>query len=122
MKGSFSTKDIALKVKRDGFASWKIHFMELVDEFRRTSNINLVEMEPGEDLNSKLKALLASIVNMLCFELKLAIPKWAEKRYFLDTPWFVSECESLKASAILESPLPFRANNIFVFKNFLTRV
>jgi hypothetical protein len=30
--------------------------------------------------------------------------------------------ESLKATALVESPLPYRRNNIFVLGNFLTRI
>jgi hypothetical protein len=37
-------------------------------------------------------------------------------------PWFVSGMESLKAIAIVESPLPFRIRKIFVLENFLSRV
>jgi hypothetical protein len=39
----------------------------------------------------------------------------------LSEPWFVSGMENLKASALLESPLPFRRNNVFVLGNFLSR-
>jgi hypothetical protein len=37
-------------------------------------------------------------------------------------PWFVSGMESLKAIALVESPLPFRLRKIFVLENFLSRV
>ena len=30
--------------------------------------------------------------------------------------------ENLKASALVESPVPFRSRNVFVFANFLDRV
>ena len=40
----------------------------------------------------------------------------------LDRPWFVSGYESVKASALIESPVPFRSRNVFVLANFLERV
>lgn len=39
----------------------------------------------------------------------------------LPEPWFVAGVENLKATALVESPLPFRRNNIFVLGNFLSR-
>ena len=118
----FSTVAVSYKVIRDGEGSWKIHFMELVDEFRRTLDPQLLLLPPVHDLPIKEKALLASIVLSLCEESHISVPLWCHKDYFLDRPWFVSGIHSLKASAILESPLAFRRNNIFVLKNFLGRV
>jgi hypothetical protein len=40
---------------------------------------------------------------------------------FLPDPWFVAGIENLKASALVESPVQFRRNNIFVLGNFLSR-
>ena len=53
--------------------------------------------------------------------MKISPPKWAQSMTALNKPWFVSGMESLKASALLESPLGFRAKNIFVHENFLER-
>jgi hypothetical protein len=39
----------------------------------------------------------------------------------LPRPWFVAGVENLKATALVESPLPFRRNNVFVLGNFLSR-
>jgi len=48
-------------------------------------------------------------------------PDWAQKDHCLPEPWFVAEMESLKASALVESPAYYKKNNIFVLENFLKR-
>jgi len=116
-----STIAVSLAVIADGFESWKIHFMNLVDEFRRHSDIRLLLLPPSAKLDPRLKALLASIVQSLCEEVGLDAPAWSRSLRFLARPWFVSGIESLKASTLVESPLPFRRNNIFVQDNFLAR-
>ncbi|OGQ13879.1 MAG: hypothetical protein A3B70_00755 [Deltaproteobacteria bacterium RIFCSPHIGHO2_02_FULL_40_11] len=116
-----STLGIGYQVIKDGFSSWKIHFFNFVDHFRKTLDPRLILLPPPHILDPKLKALLASMVQTLCQEVQMNAPTWAKKRFMLKTPWFVSESEALKASAILESPIYFRKNNIFVLKNFLER-
>lgn len=117
-----STVAVALKIERDGFESWKMHLMEFVDELRRAVDPRLIILPPHRGFDRKLTALMASLVLFLCDELGLEPPSWATKRYFLDSPWFVAGVESLKASAIQESPLAFRRNNIFVLANFAKRI
>jgi hypothetical protein len=116
-----STVAASLNVIRDGAGSWKVHYMNLVDEFRRTLDPRLLLLPPVRDLALELRALLASIVVSLCDEAGMNVPGWARKRHQLPAPWFVAEVESLKAMALVESPLPFRRNNIFVLDNFLQR-
>lgn len=117
----YSTVATALKIERDGFDSWKVHLFDFVDEVRRTADARLVILPPPSSGDKRITALLASTVRALCEELLIATPRWATLRYFIPTPWFVSGVQALKASALLESPLPFRANNIFVQSNFLSR-
>ena len=117
----FSTVATCYKVNRDGFNSSKIHFMDLVDTYRQTLDPHQLLLAPPKGFNKQLTALLASIVSELCGVSGIDSPRWATKRFYLDIPWFISEVESLKASAILESPITFRKNNIFVQENFLAR-
>jgi transcriptional regulator with XRE-family HTH domain len=112
---------VSLAVTRDGFDSWKIHFMNFVDEFRRSRDVRLILLPPVSTLDVKLLALLASITAQLCHDAEISTPSWARREYFLDRPWFVAGMESLKASALLESAPEFRKNNIFVQENFLWR-
>lgn len=117
----YSTVAVSYRVLRDGENSWKIHYMDFVDEFRRDHDPRLVILPPAAELPLRLKAMLAAIVVMLCHEAEFAAPEWAAQRYDLPIPWFVSETESLKATALLESPLAFRRNGIFVMSNFMER-
>ena len=117
-----STMAVSYKVIDQGFETWKIHFMDLVDEFRRNLDPQLLLLAPPRDLDVRLKALLASIVLILCEENSIDAPPWANRIYYLKEPWFVSGMQSLKAMAIVESPLAFRRNNIFVHDNFLARL
>lgn len=117
----YSTVAIALKIARDGLDSWKTHLFDFVDEFRRTVDARLIILPPPGGTEDKIAALIASTVRALCEEVSIDTPSWALRRRFLPKPWFVAEINSLKASAILESPIQFRANNIFVHDNFLAR-
>ncbi len=122
MNADFSTIAVSLKVIRDGPLSWKIHFMDFIDEFRRSLDPRLFLLSPSIELSLRLRGLLASMVITLCDEAGMMTPAWAVKRFDLPAPWFVSEMESLKAMALLESPLAFRRNSIFVHSNFMERV
>lgn len=119
--GDLSTVGVSYRVIRDGFDSWKVHFMDLVDAFRQTLDPRLLLLPPSRDLNQRLIAMLASIVTELCYEAQIDVPDWAARDHFLNEPWFPSSMESLKASALLESPWAFRRNNIFVQENILRR-
>jgi transcriptional regulator with XRE-family HTH domain len=118
----YSTLATAFKIERDGCDSWKTHLFDFVDEFRRTADGRLVILPPPSRCDKRTTALLASTVRTLCEELAISTPRWATRRHFISHPWFVSGMNSLKASALVESPLHFRANNIFVHSNFLSRV
>ena len=85
-----STQAVAYRVLNQGFESWKIHFMNFVDEFRRTLDPQLLLLAPPKELDMRLKALLASTVLSLCTESGIDAPSWARKMYYLDEPWFVS--------------------------------
>ena len=122
MAKSNSTVATGLNIERDGFSSWKLHLMNMVDEFRRHHDPPLFTVPPPSNIDRRIKALLASSVLYLCEESNICAPEWAKENYFLPTPWFVSGVESLKATSILESPWCFRKNNIFVLGNFLDRV
>ncbi len=117
----YSTVATSIYVQADGFESWKVHFFNLVDEFRRTLDPQLILLAPLRKLDIRLQALLAAIVTDLTEQVGMETPRWASKRIFLTQPWFPSNSESLKATAMLESPLAYRNNNIFVQSNFLKR-
>ncbi len=116
-----STVATGFRIARDGQNSWKIHLMDMVDEFRTSGDARLLLLPPVDLKDQKLNALIAATTIELCYERKLNPPDWTVKLRPLAEPWFVSGIESLKASALLESPYAFRSKNIFVLDNFLTR-
>jgi hypothetical protein len=117
----YCTVATAMKIAADGFDSWKIHLMNLVDEFRRTHDPKLLLLAPPTSTDRRIAALMASTVLELSNEAECEAPSWAQTRIDLERPWFVAGMESLKASALVESPTAFRQNNIYVGSNFLKR-
>ncbi len=116
-----SSVAISFRILIDGFDSWKIHLMDMVDEFRRTLDPRLFILPPEHSCPSKLKALIAATVLELCYEAQINFPECPKLTKALDRPWFLSGMESLKASALIETPYTFRSKNIFVHENFLKR-
>ena len=100
---------------------WSIFFFNFVDAFRRQRSWALIQEAPPADLPARWRALLASTVETLCGEVGMQAPDWCRGVGLLGEPWFVSEVDNLKATALLESPIHFRKRNIFVFNNFLER-
>ncbi len=111
----------SLRILFDGFESWKVHLFDFVDRFRADAATALVRTPPAAGLDPALAALLASTVDALCDERGLPPPGWTGAVGPLARPWFVSDVESLKASALVESPARFRWRNVFVLSNFLSR-
>ncbi|MDZ7292621.1 MAG: hypothetical protein ONB44_21580 [candidate division KSB1 bacterium] len=101
--------------------NWAIHLMDFVDDFRHYKDLSAIA-EPFLLTNERWDALLASTVEYLCDEIGMESPEWVQKVPACKAPWFVAGIESLKAIAIVESPLHFRLRKIFVLENFLSRV
>lgn len=102
---------------------WKYSFFDFIDEFNRSDALirrAIIKNEPKFELSQE-SALLKSIVMELCHCHDIEVPEWAEKRHWLNQPWFISGFKSLYATALIESPYSFRQNNIFVLENFLSR-
>ena len=116
-----SVRDVSLRIVLDGFESWKTHLFDFVDAFRSGRDRALVEDPPVAELDVRLRALCASVAEALCRELNMNGPSWCAGVPPLESPWFVSGIENLKAMALVESPAWFRARRIFVLGNFLSR-
>ncbi|MFA6093684.1 MAG: helix-turn-helix transcriptional regulator [Elusimicrobiota bacterium] len=102
-------------------SNWKQPFFDFVDAFRRTPGPGLVAQPPEPGLSDRMQALLACAAEELCAEQGIAPPLWCAGVRPLAQPWFLAGMESLKASALMESPARFRRRNIFVLANFLER-
>ncbi|HEX8396933.1 MAG TPA: hypothetical protein VF644_05875 [Pyrinomonadaceae bacterium] len=100
---------------------WKIHLFDFVDDFRANRNARAVA-ESFEMSDERIDALLAATAESLCRELNLETPEWLRNVPACRQPYFVSGVENLKATAIVESPLPFRIRKVFVLENFLERI
>lgn len=105
----------------EGPDSWVGPLFDFVDAFRRGPAFHMVEAAPAPDTDARLAALAAAVVETLCAEQGVPVPWWCAGAASLPRPWFVSEMASLMASALVESPVPFRRRNIFVLGNFLDR-
>lgn len=112
--------ELSQRLLEDG-EDWRQWLMEFVDEFRKKPSTETVLQPPDARLSPRLTALLASTVEYMCSEGRIAPPAWCLAAPSLETPWFVSELESLKASALVESPAQFRRRSIFTLGNFLER-
>ena len=112
----------SLRILEDGERSWRRHLMDCVDAVRRSGSVAALETPPAVELPARLRALTAAIAETLAAECGTGAPRWTTGVGPLDRPWFVSGYESLKASALVESPVPFRSRNVFVLANFLERV
>lgn len=116
-----SMADVSVRICLDGFASWKLHLFNAVDAFRAARDDQLLADPPVPQLHAKARALLASVTETLCAEIRRAPPPWCAGIGSLAEPWFVAGVENLKASALMESPVRFRKRNLFVLHNFLHR-
>lgn len=105
---------------RQGVNNW-VPFFDAVDDARRTRSFDALRTLYARSRRTRERALLNATACALAAEFQSAPPWWAIHPIVLPEPWFVAGIENLKATAIVESPLPFRRNNIFVLGNFLAR-
>lgn len=103
-----------------GVTDW-VSFFDAVDDVRRSRKFDALKRLYSRSRRTRERALLNSTACALAAECGDAPPWWAVRPMVLADPWFVANVESLKASALVESPLQFRRNNIFVLGNFLSR-
>ena len=103
-----------------GVTDW-VSFFDAVDEVRRKRRFDALKRLYSRSRRTRERALLNSTACALAAQMAEAPPWWAMRPMVLPEPWFVSGVENLKASALVESPLAFRRNNVFVLGNFLSR-
>jgi hypothetical protein len=75
----------------------------------------LVADEPSPTGDRRWDALLAGIVEQLCFDHLLPVPEWALRPdRFLDQWWFVTPYRSLHPSAFVATPAALANRGVFI--------
>lgn len=119
LRGRTSARDASKRVANG--EDWQIAYFDYVDSFLATKSERLVAQRPVDGLEIRLVALLCSITMQLCAEHKVSPPEWSTLSLGLEEPWFISRFKSLRAISLVESPVFFKRNNIFVGQDFLQR-
>lgn len=95
--------------------------MDLVDDFRYHKDPAAIA-DPFLLGDEEKDAVLAGVIETLCDEMNLPIPKWLYSVPAAKRPVFLSRMQTLKSFAIAESPSRLRLRKVFVCENFLHRV
>jgi hypothetical protein len=109
--------------------SFDLSLAEFLDDFRAAPSGEALNATPSllaprfGELGRVQDAYLAATVEELAREFALPVPAWTDgEERRLRRPWFASPLAALRAILLLESPAGFRARNLFVSENALTRV
>ncbi len=100
----------------DGVQSFEFALSEFLDEFyvHTAERGAMLATEPPALPDRRQHAALGAVAEHLARRWDVAIPDWTEDRSrFLDTPYFTTPLEGLKAMLLVQSPLAFRRRLIF---------
>jgi hypothetical protein len=99
---------------------------QFIAEFRRAplgDRPELVAGEPSPTGDRRWDAMLAGVVEQLCFDDGLAIPGWVmQPGRFLERWWFVTPYRSFLASAFAETPVALANRGVFIHGRSLESV
>jgi hypothetical protein len=99
---------------------------QFVDEFERAPEADrprLVADEPAGTGDPHWDAMLAGVVEHLCFHHDLPTPDWTLRpSRFLERWWFVTPYRSLHASAFVSTPPALANRGVFIHESSLQSV
>lgn len=108
--------------------SFDFSLRNFLDGFYAMPKFEAIAAEPERlagrlpQLGAVEDAYLAATAEWLAWKFNLPPPHWAlAENRSLKRPWFASPLASLRALLLLESPAQFRARNLFVSENALSR-
>jgi hypothetical protein len=115
----------ALTLQGDSFDRCLANFL---DQFYAAPHAEALTETPAflasgcGDIGQVQDAYLAATAEELARRFSLPVPAWtADPSRALHRPWFASSLDALRAVLLLESPPAFRARNLFVSENALSR-
>ena len=97
--------------------------VRFVDAFRRDPSIEILQKEPSYD-DDISNAFYAGLVGKLATDYNFVPPQWIfKKKYFLNEPIFIGGYTgAYNVFLLTDTPLDFKARNIFVASNTFDRV
>ncbi len=115
-------RSLAAADKQEAFA-WVAQFVTEFEHAAAPERLRLVEAQPPSTGDQRWDAMLAGVVEHLCFHHGLTLPAWTmNPDRFLDKWWFVTPYPSLHASAFVETPPALANRGVFVHASSLESV
>ena len=102
---------------------WIVQFVAEVKRAPLEDRPGLVVDEPPATGERRWDAMLAGVVEQLCFDHGVAVPGWVmQPGRFLDQWWFVTPYRSLHPSAFAETPAALANRGVFIHGRSLESV
>ncbi len=110
--------------------AWRFGLCQLIDDYETARRhdgapaaAGLFEHPPESSGDGRFDAALAALAEHLARRDSWTPPAWAfEPHRYAQPWWFVSGPSSLRAMALVQSPLAFRKRGVFICDGDLTRV
>ena len=110
--------------------AWRFGLCQLIDDYETARRhegapaaAGLFEHPPESSGDGRFDAALAALAEHLARRDSWAPPLWAfEHQRYAQPWWFVAGLSSLRATALVQSPLAFRKRGVFICDGALTRV